>query len=57
MVDELLKDGPLLFEAEFTVPAQFDRVEQLDVLIAQIQTLRARLAARQPVRILWEERS
>jgi hypothetical protein len=50
-------DVPPLFEAEFAVPAQFDRVEQLEVLIAQLQTLRARLAARQPVRILWKERS
>lgn len=50
-------DLPPLFEAEFAVPAQFDRVEQLEVLIAQLQTLRARLAARQPVRILWKERS
>jgi hypothetical protein len=44
-------------DAEIVVPAIIERVDQLEALVAQIQALRVRLAARQPVRIHWKEQT
>ena len=45
-----------IFEANVAIPAVFDKVEQLEMLIGQLQGFRARIAARQPVRIHFKER-
>jgi hypothetical protein len=42
---------------EIIVPAVIERVDQLEALVAQIQALRVRLAARQPVHICWKEQT
>jgi hypothetical protein len=47
--------APAPVEAEIIVPAVIERVDQLEALVAQIQALRVRLAARQPVHICWKE--
>ncbi len=44
-------------DAEIIVPAVIERVDQLEALVAQIQALRVRLAARQPVHICWKEQT
>jgi hypothetical protein len=44
-------------DAEIVVPAVIERVDQLEALVAQIQALRVRLAARQPVHIRWKEQT
>jgi Family of unknown function (DUF6079) len=44
-------------DIEITVPAVIERADQLEMLVAQIQALRGRLAARQPVRIHWKEQT
>jgi hypothetical protein len=44
-------------EVEIIVPAVIERVDQLEALVAQIQALRVRLAARQPVHICWKEQT
>jgi hypothetical protein len=40
---------------EIIVPAVIERLDQLEALVAQIQSLRVRLAARQPIHICWKE--
>jgi hypothetical protein len=46
---------PEPLDTEIVVPAVIDSVDQLEALVAQIQALRLRLAARQSVRIRWKE--
>jgi hypothetical protein len=46
-----------IFEANVAIPSVFDKVEQLEMLIGQLQAFRVRIAARQPVRIHFKERS
>jgi hypothetical protein len=46
-----------IFEADVAVPSLFDKVEQLDTVVGQLQGFRPRLAARQRVRIHFKERS
>ncbi len=48
---------PRLEPADLTVavPLVFESVEQVEALIKQLQQLRARLAANQPVRITWKQ--
>jgi hypothetical protein len=43
------------FEADVAVPPLFDKVEQLDTVVGQLQGFRPRIAARQPVRIHFKE--
>jgi hypothetical protein len=50
-------EPPETFETDVAVPAVFDTVEQLDVLVGQIQGFRPRIAARQRVRIRFKERT
>ena len=46
-----------LVDAEIVVPAVIERVDQLEAIVAQIQALRVRLAACQPVHIRWKEQT
>jgi hypothetical protein len=48
-----LQMAPVDFE--IIVPAVIERLDQLEALVAQIQALRVRLAARQPIHICWKE--
>jgi hypothetical protein len=46
-----------IFDTDVAVPAVFNKVEQLDTVVGQLQGFRPRIAARQPVRIHFKERS
>lgn len=46
-----------VFETNVAVPAIFDKVEQIDMLVGQLHGFRPRIAARQRVRIHFKERS
>jgi hypothetical protein len=50
-------EPPETFETDVAVPAVFDTVEQLDLLVGQINGFRPRIAARQRVRIRFKERT
>jgi hypothetical protein len=46
-----------VFETDVAVPSLFDKVEQLDNVVGQLQGFRPRIAARQAVRIHFKEQS
>jgi hypothetical protein len=59
--EEVLKPDngtpPKPVDVEITVPAVIERAGQLEMLVGQIQGLRAHLTAGQPVRIHWKEQT